>query len=86
MEPLMQNLNRWSTEKLVEEVIRRSASDGPALQLLEKTVINARLAEGDRRFGGGTQPELAAAGNINAELELVGVGGTTEMRLAAGEE
>jgi hypothetical protein len=54
MEPLTQSLNRWSTKELVEEVIRRSASDGATLQLLETTVIRARLAEVDQRFGGGT--------------------------------
>jgi len=76
MEPFTQNLNRWSSSELLDEVIRRSASDGPALHLLQTTVIRARLAEGDRRFGGGTQPVLAAA------RELVGVGGTTEMSFA----
>jgi hypothetical protein len=86
MELLTQNLNRWSTRELVDEVIRRSASDGPALQILETTVIRARLAEGDRRFGAGTQPELAAAPELASKLELVGVGGTTEMGFAAGEE
>jgi len=80
MEPLTQDLNRWSTKEILDEVIRRSASDGPALHLLETMVIRARLAEVDRRFGGGTQPELAAA------RDLVGVGGTTEMGFANGEE
>jgi len=76
MEPLTQSLNRWSTSELRDEVIRRSASDGPALHLLQTMVIRARLAEGDRRFGGGMQQELTA------EVELVGVGGTTEMVFA----
>jgi hypothetical protein len=80
MELLKHSLNRWSTKELLDEVIRRSASDGPALQLLETVVIRARLTESDRCFGGGRQPVLAA------EPELVGVGGTTEMGFAAGEQ
>jgi hypothetical protein len=80
MELLKHSLNGWGTKELLDEVIRRSASDGPALQLLETVVIRARLTESDHRFGGGRQPELAA------EPELVGVGGTTEMGFAAGEE
>jgi hypothetical protein len=80
MELFTPNLSRWTTEELVGEVIRRSAADGGALHALQTVVIRARLAEGDRRFGGGTQPELSASSVFAA------VGGTTEMGLGDGEE
>ena len=80
MQTFTENMSRWTTEELLDEVIRRSASDGPALQLLETVVIRARLAEGDRRLCGGTSQPEAIAG-----LEFAGVGGTTEMGLADGE-
>jgi len=80
MEILPNNLNKWSTDELIGEVVNRTAADGPALRLVEGVIIRARLAESDRRFGDGTQPELGAA------LEQAGVGGTMEMSLADGED
>jgi hypothetical protein len=53
------SLSRWTTEELHDEVMRRTATDGPGLRLLETIVIRARLAEGDHRLAEGTQPELA---------------------------
>jgi hypothetical protein len=58
MQTLTYNLSRWTTEELVDEVVRRTATDGPGLETLEKVVLRARLAESDRRFGDATQPEL----------------------------
>ena len=79
MEVFTPNLSRWTTEELVGEVIRRSAGDGGALQALQIVVIRARLAEGDRRFACGTQPELSATSEFSS------VCGTTEMGLTDGE-
>jgi hypothetical protein len=73
---LTHTLSRWTTDELVGEVVRRTASDGPALRLVETTIIRARLAQSDRRFGGGIQPELAP------RSERTGVAGTMEMGLA----
>jgi hypothetical protein len=53
------SLSRWTTEELHDEVMRRTAADGPGLRLLETIVIRARLAEGDHRLADATQPELA---------------------------
>jgi len=50
MESLTYSMNRWSTEELLDEAVRRTATDGPGLQLLETVLIRARLAESDRRF------------------------------------
>jgi hypothetical protein len=80
MEMYTPNLSRWTTEELVGEVMRRSAADAGALKALQTVVIRARLAEGDQRFAGGTQPELAAT------LGFAGVGGTIEMGLEDAEE
>ena len=61
MQTLTYNMSRWTTEELVDEVVRRTAADGPGLEILEKVVLCARLAESDRRFDDGTQPALAPA-------------------------
>jgi hypothetical protein len=80
MESSTHTLNRWSTNELMEEVIRRSASEGPALHDLEAVVIRARLAESDRRFEARTQLR------IGGPLQFRGVGGTTEIAFAADED
>jgi hypothetical protein len=77
MQTLTYNLGRWTTEELLDEVVRRTAKDAPGLQLLERVVIRARLAESDRRFGDATQAEFAPT------LERSGVGGTIEIALAS---
>ncbi len=61
MEMFTPNLSRCTTEQLLGEVMRRTASDAPALHALQAVVIRARLAEGDRRSDSGTQPELVPA-------------------------
>lgn len=80
MQTLSYNLSRWTTQDLLEEIVRRTATDGPGLEVLETMVIRARLAASDRRFGDATQPELERA------LELTNVVGTMEMGIADGEE
>ena len=74
------NLSRWTTQELLEEVVMRTATDGPGLEVLEAMVIRARLAESDRRFGDATQPELEMS------MELTRVVGTMEMGFADGGE
>ena len=78
MESLPHNLSRWTTEELLDEAVRRTATDAPALKLLDTIIIRARLAEGDSRFAGvGTQAALRPV------LEAAGVRvGTTGVRLA----
>ena len=80
MQTLTYNLSRWTTEDLLDEIVRRTASDGPGLQILETVLIRARLAESDRRFGDGTQAEL------EPPPKPVGVRGTMEMGLADGAD
>jgi hypothetical protein len=80
METLTYGLSRWTTEELLDEVVKRTATDGPGLQLLETIVIRARLAESDHRLGRGKQQELTAA------VGCWEVGGTTEMGLAGGQD
>jgi hypothetical protein len=81
MQTLTYNLSRWTTEDLLDEVMRRTASDGPALKLLETIVLRARLAQSDRQFGSfGTQVELEPA------MERAGVRGTLEMGLTHGHD
>ena len=79
MQSMTANMNGWTTEELLDEVIRRSASDGPALQRLETIVIRARLAEGNRRLVGVTEAEPIAV------PVFAGITGTTEMGLANGQ-
>jgi hypothetical protein len=80
MQTLTYSLSRWTTEELLNEVVRRTATDATELQLLDTIVLRARLAESDRRFGDGVQSELTPA------LEQGGVAGTMEMVLADGEQ
>jgi hypothetical protein len=49
MRNLASDLNGWTTDELLVEVLRRSAADRPALQLLQIKMIRALLAEGDLR-------------------------------------
>ena len=42
MQTLTQNMTRLTTQELLDEVMRRTASDAPALHLLETIVIRAR--------------------------------------------
>ncbi len=81
MQTLTQNMTRLTTQELLDEVMRRTAADAPALHLLETIVIRARLAESDRRFTDlGTQAEFAP------DPEQAGVRGTMEMGLANDKE
>ena len=49
MDSLPNNLDRWTTDELLAEVLSRSAADRPALELLHKTIIGALLTESDRQ-------------------------------------
>lgn len=80
MQTLTYNMSRWTTAELLDEVVRRTATDGPGLELLETVLVRARLAESDRKFGDGTQADFAPA------LERAGVRGTMEMGLADRED
>jgi hypothetical protein len=79
METLPNSLSRWTTEDLLGEVVRRSATDRPGLQLLETIVIRARLAESDHRVEIGKQPELTGVESSEA-------GRKAEMTLTDSEE
>jgi len=46
-------LKRWTSDELVDEAIKRSAADRPALRRLETMVLKARLAEIDDRSAAG---------------------------------
>ena len=73
MEMFTPNMSRWTTGDLLGEVMRRTASDAPALHALQTVVIRARLAEADRRADSGTQSELVAV------RERTGVAGLREL-------
>jgi hypothetical protein len=75
LEMFTPNMSRWTTDELLVEVMRRTASDAPALYALQTVVLRARLAEGDRRSDFGTQSELVPA------RERAGVAGTMELGL-----
>jgi hypothetical protein len=77
---LAYNLGRWTTDELLEEILRRTAADGPALQLLETIVIRARLAEGDHRFSHGD------AGQSADRLGISDNGLPAESNVAVGED
>jgi len=82
METLTYSMKRWTTDQLIGEVVRRTATDGSALRLVEGVIIRARLAVGDRLRA--ASESLPGFGPSEASAE---VRGTTEMTLAdaAGE-
>ena len=75
MEMFTPNLSRWTTDELLSEVLRRTASDAPALEALQTLVIRARLAEGDHWSEIRMQSERVTA------PERAGVAGTMELAL-----
>lgn len=42
-------LDRWATDELVAEVMKRSAGDRPALDHLQSTILRALLDDCDRQ-------------------------------------
>lgn len=75
MDLWIHDLSKCTTQELLGEVMRRTASDGPALQALQTAVIRARLAEGDRRSAFEIPSELVSS------PEWAGVAGTMELGL-----
>jgi hypothetical protein len=75
MQALTYSMNRWTSEQLIGEVVRRAANDGQALRLVEGVIIRARLAAGDRLRVDPTSP-LAAITQADV------VQGTIEMSVA----
>jgi hypothetical protein len=71
MQSLTYSMNRWTTEQLIGEVMRRMAADGQALRLAEEVIIRARLAVGDRLCGDtGSPPLIAPAGSVRGRIEI----------------
>jgi len=50
MDSLPNNLDRWTTDELLAEVLNRNAADRPALRLVHKTIIDALLTESDLKL------------------------------------
>ena len=72
METLTYSMNRWTTDDLIGEVLRRTATDGPALRLLEGVILRARLAAGDLL-------RVASEARPGPAIAPTGVCGTIEM-------
>jgi len=49
MQTMTTGLDRWTSDELLTEVIKRSAASRPALRLLETKILNARLAAIDEK-------------------------------------
>jgi len=77
METLTYNMRKWSTDELIGEIVRRSATDGPALAAVEGVIIRARLAESEGRFA-----QSAFPADLMSTIERAGVQGTIEMGVA----
>lgn len=79
MNTLTYSMKRWTTDDIISELVRRIATDGPALRFVDKLILRARLADGDR---------LAAesASLSGPPAASAGVGGTTEMTFADDAE
>ncbi len=77
METLPYTMSRWTTDDLIGEVVRRTATDGLALRSVEGAIIRARLATSDRRL-----VESQAPLELESKSDPGVVRGTIEMRLA----
>lgn len=56
MKALMDNLDAWTTDELLEEVLRRSAGDRPTLDLIQATIMRALLNDCDQKADADTSP------------------------------
>ncbi len=75
MQTLTYNMERWTTEELIGEVVLRTATDASALRMVEGVIIQARLDAGDRLRAEEASPLVPGA-------IAPPVRGTTEMGLA----
>jgi hypothetical protein len=65
METPMKDLDTWTTDELLTEVLYRSAGDRPALDRIQVTTMRALLNDCDLKADAGTQPATGQAGLLS---------------------
>ncbi len=63
MKTLMKNLDTWTSDELLTEVLYRSAGDRPALDRIQVTTMRALLKDCDEKADAGTQSATGARGD-----------------------
>lgn len=56
------DLNTWTTDELLTEVLHRSAGDRPALDRIHVATMRAQLNDSDQKADAGTQPDTTRVG------------------------
>ena len=65
MKTLMKDLDTWTTDELLAEVLDRSAGDRPALDRIKVTTMRALLDDCDQKADAGTQPATGHVGLLS---------------------
>jgi hypothetical protein len=61
----MKDLDIWTSDELLTEVLDRSAGDRPALDRIHVTTMRALLNDCDQKADAGTQPAIGHAGLLS---------------------
>ncbi|HEY8765838.1 MAG TPA: hypothetical protein VIP09_01025 [Dehalococcoidia bacterium] len=65
MKTVMKDLDTWTTDELLTEVLYRSEGDRPALDRIQVTTMRALLNDCDQKADAGTQPSTGHAGPLS---------------------
>lgn len=73
MKTLMKNLDAWTTDELLAELLRRSTGDRPALDRIQATIMRALLNNCDQKADADRWPatapvDLLSIGHDNESL------------------
>jgi hypothetical protein len=65
MKTPMKDLDTWTTDELLTEVLLRSAGDRPALDRIQVTTVRALLNDCDQKADAGTEPATGRFGLLS---------------------
>jgi hypothetical protein len=65
MKTPVKDLDTWTTDELLTEVLGRSAGDRPALDRIQITTMRALLNDCDQKADAGTQPATGRLGLLS---------------------
>jgi hypothetical protein len=65
MKTPVKDLDIWTTDELLTEVLCRSAGDRPALDRIQVTTMRAMLSDCDQKANAGTQPATGRDGLLS---------------------
>ena len=65
MKTPVKDLDTWTTDELLTEVLCRSAGDRPALDRIQATTVRALLNDCDQKADAGTKPATGRRGLLS---------------------